>query len=230
MRRYEAILFDVGVTLLDYRPDDRYGEWAKILGATPDAVAAALRDAVCDHPPLSGNEAREAYESAWTKIYSRTAEAIGFTGDRQAAVGAMLDVRVRLGWSPYPEVHDVLDELRARAYKLGVVSNWTVTLEETLAHLGLARHFEVVACSSVVGTTKPDPRIFRHALKALGVEPARTLYVGDHYEADVLGARAVGMDALLIQRDGVTSEHDDDGLTTIRSLLELGKLLEPRIA
>lgn len=86
----------------------------------------------------------------------------------------------------------VLERLAPR-YRLGVVSNFTGNLDPCLAELGLLPLFSVVADSLVVGWSKPDPRLFRHALDALGVEPEAAWMVGDNFEADIRPAAALGL-------------------------------------
>ncbi len=86
----------------------------------------------------------------------------------------------------------VLAEL-ARRYRLGIVSNFYGNLERVCADVGLARFFDVVVDSTRVGATKPDARIFRHALDRLGAEPASAVFVGDSLPRDMAGARALGM-------------------------------------
>ena len=87
----------------------------------------------------------------------------------------------------------VLERL-ARRYRLGIVSNFTGNLTHCLDELGLARLFTAVSDSAVVGAAKPDPRIFREALGALGGAAAeRAWMVGDNFEADVGGAAGLGI-------------------------------------
>ena len=200
--------------------------WAEISGAEPDAIDAAWRAARGATRPLSGYETPEEYEAFRAEVCSQTLDAVGFDGHRQSAIAAMSDAWVRIGWEPYPDVLPALSALRADGYRLGVVSNWTATLELTLAHVGLAEHFDVVACSALVGAMKPDPRIFQHALSALELEPAGALYVGDHCEVDVLGARDAGMAAVLIVRNETPDVAADP--TTIRTLHELRSILDAR--
>lgn len=91
----------------------------------------------------------------------------------------------------------LLERLR-RSYRLGVVSNFYGNLEGLLAAEGLGGLFEAVADSAVVGATKPDAPIFRHALAALGVAPAEAMMVGDSTPRDMRGAEALGMPHALI--------------------------------
>jgi putative hydrolase of the HAD superfamily len=97
---------------------------------------------------------------------------------------------------------EALDRLRAAGLRLGIVSNSDGRVEEALAAAGIRDRFEVVLDSAVVGVEKPDPAIFRAALTALGIAPEEALYVGDLYEVDVVGARAAGIEAVLLLPDG----------------------------
>jgi putative hydrolase of the HAD superfamily len=104
---------------------------------------------------------------------------------------------------PLPGVADALQELHALGLRLVVVSNADGTVERGLARAGLHALLDLVVDSHVVGFEKPDPRIFAHALARSGAAPATTLHVGDLYAADVVGARAAGVHALLLD------PHDD---------------------
>ena len=84
---------------------------------------------------------------------------------------------------------ETLEALRARGLSLAVVSNWDVSLPDTLASVGLEHLFTVVISSAAAGVAKPDPRIFELALEELGVAPERVLHVGDD-AADEQGAAA----------------------------------------
>jgi putative hydrolase of the HAD superfamily len=131
----------------------------------------------------------------------------------QAALLASLRFR------PYPEVPAVLRELRARGARLVVVSNWDVSLHDVLAATGLRPLLDAVVTSAELGAAKPDPAIFAAALRAAGGVPASTaVHVGDDEEADAGGARAAGIAAVLVRRDGGPAPH---GVPAIRTLAEL---------
>ena len=104
-----------------------------------------------------------------------------------------------------PGTAEALDRLRGAGLRLAVVSNSDGRVEEALEAAGIRDRFEVVLDSALVGVEKPDPAIFRAALSALGVAPEEALYVGDLYDVDVLGARAAGMEAMLLVRDAAAS-------------------------
>jgi len=86
----------------------------------------------------------------------------------------------------------ILDRL-SRRYRLGVVSNFTGNLRPCLEELGLARFFAVLSDSTVVGWSKPDPRIFAHTLAALQISPQHAWMVGDNFDADIRGAAELGI-------------------------------------
>jgi HAD superfamily hydrolase (TIGR01509 family) len=100
------------------------------------------------------------------------------------------------------EAHaDVLRRL-SRSHPLGVVSNiWSRpgAFEAEFGRAGILEVFDVLVWSSVHGCIKPSPRLFRQALDHFGVEPSRAVYVGDHPERDIAGAKAVGMGAVWIE-------------------------------
>jgi HAD superfamily hydrolase (TIGR01509 family) len=102
-------------------------------------------------------------------------------------------------WSSVAERSaEALARLQQAGLRLGVVSNSDGRVEQALAAAGLRKYFDVVVDSALVGVEKPDPRIFQAALKALSVKPEEALYVGDLYQVDVVGARAAGIEAILL--------------------------------
>ncbi|MDI7275598.1 MAG: HAD-IA family hydrolase, partial [Anaerolineae bacterium] len=121
----------------------------------------------------------------------------------------------------YDEVLDVIAALGARGVRLGIVSNWSWDLRDYVELVGIERYFDVVVASAHAGCEKPHPGIFARALQAAAVEPARALHVGDSYEADVLGARAAGMDALWLDRAGAGGHPDCPSIRDLSALLEL---------
>lgn len=121
----------------------------------------------------------------------------------RSVVGAVLEElhaihRVNNLWEIVPpEVPAALEELRAR-YRMSVISNANGTVREKLRRVGLLGYFEMVLDSHEEGIEKPDPRIFRVALDRSGAQAERSLYIGDMYHIDVAGARAAGLDVVLL--------------------------------
>ena len=96
----------------------------------------------------------------------------------------------------HPQTLALLDSLRDRGLKLGLVSNTAVPfwlLEPVLERQGLAERLDAIVLSSEVGKRKPHPLIFERALAEVGVPAARTLFVGDRVRQDVRGAAEAGM-------------------------------------
>ncbi|HWK89487.1 MAG TPA: HAD-IA family hydrolase, partial [Longimicrobium sp.] len=116
---------------------------------------------------------------------------------------------------------ETLEELRARGYRLGVISNADGRVEPLLEAVGLRPHFDFVIDSGLVEIEKPDPRIFRMGCERIGVEPREAAYVGDIYEIDIVGARGAGMRPILIDPLARFAEHDVDRIRGIHDLLDL---------
>ena len=115
----------------------------------------------------------------------------------------------------YPEVPAALARLRAGGARLAVVSNWDVSLHDVLERTGLRGLVDAVVISAELGVAKPDPAIFRAALDRLGASAADAMHVGDSVEADVAGARAAGLEAVLVARNG---GQTPDGVRVVASL------------
>jgi putative hydrolase of the HAD superfamily len=105
-------------------------------------------------------------------------------------------------WQVFPDVEDTLREARARALHIGVISNWDERLRPLLTNMGLVRHFDSMTISCEVGAEKPDGRMFHTALQSAGVAPDEAVHIGDSATEDVRGAEAVGMRAVLLDRQG----------------------------
>jgi putative hydrolase of the HAD superfamily len=121
-----------------------------------------------------------------------------------------------------PEAEAALVLAREAGLTAAVISNSNGTIADMLAALGLARHLDFVIDSSVVGVEKPDPRIFCLALERARLEPAEVAYVGDLYSIDVLGARAAGLRAVLMDPGACWPPRD---CSTARTVLDAVRLL-----
>jgi putative hydrolase of the HAD superfamily len=107
-----------------------------------------------------------------------------------------------------PEADLALKLARARGLRTAVISNSNGTVADILTHLGLAADLEFIIDSSKVGVEKPDPRIFHLALERAGLKPDDAVYVGDLYSIDVVGARAAGMRAILMDPGACWGSRD----------------------
>ena len=102
-------------------------------------------------------------------------------------------------WELYPEVPGVLDELRPR-FQLAVISNFDGRLRFILQHLGITKYFTDVFISSELGADKPDPEIYRRALKLIHLSPEEVLHVGDDTERDWKAAKTAGLSVFRLDR------------------------------
>ena len=119
----------------------------------------------------------------------------------------------------------VLSDL-ARHYHLGIVSNFYGNLSSVCEDLGLRPLFGVIVDSAAVGWTKPDPRIFTHALDELGLRAGDATFVGDSLSRDMAGARDIGMAHIWLAAEGASQPGPCcPGDRVIRSLAELRGLL-----
>jgi len=133
-------------------------------------------------------------------------------------------------WHIFPDAYPALEALQERGLVVGAVSNWVWNLPELLHALDLVRHFDFIAASARIGFEKPHPRIFEWALNQADVPAGAVIHVGDHVDADVEGARAVGIDAILIDRVGrYPADAVPDGVPVIRSLAELIPIVDARL-
>lgn len=124
---------------------------------------------------------------------------------------------------PFDDVIPALEALRTDGYLLGVLSNLRRDMGQLCRRLGLAPYLDFCISSAEAGAEKPHPPIFLAALKRAAATPDETVHVGDQYRADVLGARAVGIHPVLIDRGGWHSKVND--CPRISSLSELHALL-----
>jgi putative hydrolase of the HAD superfamily len=162
---------------------------------------------------------RPALEDLRDRCAAAMMEALALPGlDHATARRVMLG---SLEFVPYPDVEPALRALRAAGLTLVVTSNWDCSLGDWLDPLGLLELVDGVVTSAVVGVAKPDPAPFRRALELAGVEADQAVHVGDSLENDVAGARAAGIRAVLLARDG----EPPAGVEAIQSLERLPSLL-----
>jgi putative hydrolase of the HAD superfamily len=121
-----------------------------------------------------------------------------------------------------PDAPGALRALRARGIRLVVASNWDCSLGRVLADAGLLDLLDGVVSSAVAGAAKPDPAIFEAALEVAATEREAAVHVGDSPSQDVAGARAAGVSAILLDRQGDAVAAD---VPVVRRLDELPSLL-----
>jgi putative hydrolase of the HAD superfamily len=139
----------------------------------------------------------------WVGMYSLLARRLGLEEDAEHLARRVYDEFGRADrWRAYNDVLPAIMRLKERGHLIGVISNWDGRLSALLDGLGIAKMLDTIVSSAEVGLHKPDPRIFELACERVGVAPHEAVHVGDHHYADVLGASAVGMTPVLIDRQG----------------------------
>jgi putative hydrolase of the HAD superfamily len=162
---------------------------------------------------------RERLDDLRDRCAAAMMDALALPGlDHATARRAMLGA---LEFRPFPDALEGLAGLRERGHRLVVVSNWDCSLPDWLGPAGLLDLVDGVVTSADAGAAKPDPAVFRAALELAGVEGAGAVHVGDSFDNDVAGARALGIRAILVRREG----DAPPGVETVRSLTELPTLV-----
>jgi len=123
----------------------------------------------------------------------------------------------------FDDVLPTLKTLKGRNYLLGMITNLSRDMNPICRELGLEPYLNFVVTSGEVGADKPEPAIFLAALKRAGVNADQAIHVGDQYKLDVVGARGVGINPILIDRYNSYPEVSD--CPRIRSLTELAQYL-----
>ena len=223
-----AVLLDAAGTLIDVaRPlGDAYSRLARDFGGDldPDTMTAGFRTAFADTPPMAfpgrhGPALDRAERGWWRAVVERVTRAAGGVPEFDAYFDRLYAHYASApAWRVYPEVPEVLAALRERGLALAVISNFDSRLSPLLDALGLAHFFDAVVCSGAVGAAKPNPAIFVHALATLGVEASQALHVGDSRVNDYDGARAAGIDALLVVRGAAA--HHTGTIPDLRGILD----------
>jgi putative hydrolase of the HAD superfamily len=198
-----AVVFDVDFTLARPGPD-LGAEGYRALGlrygldldpSKYDEARAAAFAEVKRHPELDHDE------EIWVLFTERVIIGMGGRGDTYAAA---VEMERRWSHSVHFEIYEdalpALDEVRRLGLKIGLLSNSSRNLEEFVVHHGLPA--DAVLTSGAHGKTKPHESIFLALLDALDVAPSQAVMVGDTLHDDVEGALAVGMRAVLLDREG----------------------------
>jgi putative hydrolase of the HAD superfamily len=227
-----AIFFDAGNTLVRMNYDAIAGELSRH-GVSVEAPALERADwrarVRLDAEVLSGCDGRISTEdrAAAERYLEYLLDAAGITdGGVIRAVAAWrrsYNVPVGLWDAPVPGAESALTAVRRAGLVTAVISNSNGSIRGILDRLGLGRYLDFVLDSAEVGVEKPDPRLFQLALDRAGVRPAEAAYVGDLYSVDVLGARAAGLDGVLLDPGACWGARDcraaPDILTAVRLLL-----------
>jgi putative hydrolase of the HAD superfamily len=218
-----AVLFDVDFTLARPGPElgpEGYVRVGRRHGLTlePGRYDAARDAALVDlrrHPELEHDN------EIWFRFTERIVRGMG--GDADSAYACAVEItrawELHENFELYDDVPGAVAALRAAGLRIGLVSNSSRDVREFAMHHGL--DVDAGISSFHHGRTKPHASIFRAVLDLLGVEPAEAVMVGDTISDDVEGARALGMRAILLDREGTRPDFEP----RIEALSELPPLL-----
>ena len=229
---YEAIIFDLDGTLRISQPRfmDALLEIVRGVGfdISPERWRVAERWVHyywARSPELQNDLDAGGEEMVWLNFLRRLLVEAGYPATLEDA--RRLQEAFHAQYNPMsvlmPGAQETLQTLRRLAPVLGVLSNRREPFHAELDHLGIAHFFDFTLAAGEVGVWKPDPQVFFHALARAGdVPPTRALYIGDNYYADVKGARAAGLDVILVDSRGIFEDAD---CPRVRSLPEIPRLL-----
>ncbi len=247
MTSIEAVTFDLWQTLLVDRPE--WGQGRRDLRI--DGTQQILREA---GEEFSGEQLDEAYQQCLRtcREINGTGRELPFTERIDCFIDSIdKGLRERLGEGrvrriadsyansfyghpsrPHDAASAVLMQLKAAQYRIGLISNTDMTpgvlFREYMERLDILKYFDVLTFSDEAGFPKPAKEIFDMTSSALGVDPSRTVHVGDHFINDVVGAQGVGMKAIWIRNDA-GSAGSEDGLADA-TIYDLGEATEAVIA
>lgn len=157
------------------------------------------------------------------RVHEMALRRIGFDGPIDAVVRNIREAAISPRWhEPFPEAEESLRRLRTLGIPMHLLSGNVDYLPTLLANLGWTEFFRTVTFTQEVGVQKPDVRVFRFALQRANLAPADAVYIGDSWEADILGAEGAGMSAVWLNRTGRPAPGP---CREIRSLDELPGLL-----
>jgi putative hydrolase of the HAD superfamily len=221
--RYDAVFLDVDKTLLwvdvdvegyvsDLAPYSTNGS------LTVEEACGPLQESLQTHISQNINYPTEEELAKFRRENARrTAETLGV----EAPTDVLAEVlEERLVFKPYPESEEVMEKLVEMGLPLYVVSNWDVALEGVLDDLGWTRYFSGIVASAKVGSEKPEQAIFEEALRMSGFEERRdrVVHVGNDPISDIRGASSCGIDAVLIDREGLEAPEAVAILPDLRGL------------
>ncbi len=241
MRTIEAVLFDLGDTLIDYgrvNVSHLFDEGAKrsyeYLRSLDQPVGSAffysLRNllAIRWHYLLSQFK-RKDFDSL--ELLRKIGTRGGYTMNAQQWEDLSWQWYAPLGEAATaePDLAQSMEKLKEQGLKIGIVSNTFVhksTLEKHLDSLGIRDMFDLRIYSYECGLRKPDPRIFQRAAERIGVEPARILFVGDRIDKDIRPALKAGMLAAMKQAHSNAGKTLPEGAFRIKKISELPPLVD----
>ncbi|SRR6266404_2352056 len=217
----KALFFDVGNTLLFPSPERMLRALhERQIFPSPELLRAIERKTKREFDGL-GESSQTVDHGFWHIYYSHLLNELGI-GDDSICSDLVSCTRISANWRDIrPHTREVLERL-GKKYRLGIISNADGKIAEVLGRCGIADCFETITDSGIVGKEKPHPAIFEAAVRSLAVTPEESLYTGDVYSVDYLGATRFGMRAVIFD---IAGAYKDNGIPRVESLEQLESML-----
>ena len=225
---FKAVFFDVGGTLIRVHPSvgDVYAKHARAFGfsGTADELNKEFRSQwkkMGGIESLGNKSGAKVEEKFWKDLVFEVFQPFGGLEHFDKYFKLIFEVfRDGSNWKIYEDVIEsqIFRKLKERKIILGIISNWDSRLTSTLVSLKLAEHFNFILPSAVVGSAKPDKKIFAEAVRLSGIEPHEACHIGNEIKTDFDGARNAGIHAILLDRD---NQFDESIQPKVRSFFEL---------
>jgi putative hydrolase of the HAD superfamily len=218
---FDAVLFDAADTLFTTRGSvgEIYHSVAQRYGSL--ASATEIHDAFVRQFRNSGPLTTDNEKQWWKEVVHRVFTDVGMVENFDRFFDEVYDqFRDSRGWRLFPETREVLEELKTKRLKTGIISNFDSRLYSVMKDLDIRSYFDSVTISSETGYAKPQPEIFEAAIRSLGVPPGRILFTGDSLLDDFQAGQNAGLAAYLLDRSGRYA-----GMESVRRIQTLRDLL-----
>lgn len=231
--RYRGVFFDAGETLLGPHPSfpDVFASVLEELGHTVtvgqietafEEVSPSFVEILDRTGSATWSTSREISRRFWRAVYEVAFDHLGISESKRELSEALYDRFTRHeSYRLFPDALPALHQVKEAGLVLGLISNFEEWLEEMLFEWEVAHLFDLMVISGKEGIEKPDSKIFEIALERAGLEPADTMYVGDHPRIDVEAAEEVGMTGILIDRRDRFPDFDGRRISTLDELSNL---------
>jgi putative hydrolase of the HAD superfamily len=215
-----GVIFDLGSTLIHFE-----GDWTSVFEESLHALTAqlAVDGLTIDLEAFRGAfrlevessqrmRQQDHLERTSESVLRQTLEGMGIRAADDSLIARALAAMFAVSearWEPMPGLHPMLDELRARGYRLGLISNASdvANVLRLLRLAGLEGVFDPQLISAAEGVRKPDPSLFQRVLSAWKLPPEAVIMVGDTLGEDILGAQGVGLRSIWFTRDADTAAN-----------------------
>jgi 2-haloalkanoic acid dehalogenase type II len=235
---FRHILFDLGGTLMHSR-----GDWAPILERADQALTSTLRqyDIELDSHTFRtrlhqyyDQRDKDFQETTYHFVLRELLKEVGYAEVDEAILRSALDAMYSItqtNWMLEEDTLTTLQKLKSKKYQFGIFSNAgdDQDVQELIESFGIRSYFDFVLTSAACYYRKPHPRAFEMALAQWSISPKEAIMIGDTLQADIYGAKSLGMQTIWITRRAQFNADDEERIKpdfSLRSLNELCPTLE----